>query len=275
MSQNKSLHEKELPKKILFGILKTVLVAAFWIGVWFLLSYKVNSEFLLPSPRSVLSALGTLAAEAEFWKISMTSLYRVLLGITVSLVIGIALATATSYSKILKALASPVISVVKATPVASFIILACVWLERDILPTFITSLIVVPIVWSNISEGFLSVDENLKEVAKIYKFSLFKRIYRLYIPSVAPFFLAACKSSLGMAWKAGIAAEVLAVPKHAIGTELYYSKTYLDTPTMFAWTLVTIVLSIIIEKLFVSVIELFAKRLHIAAKGGTQNAKNN
>ena len=101
------------------------------------------------------------------------------------------------------------------------------------------------------------------------------RIFRLYIPSLAPYFLAACKSSLGMAWKAGIAAEVLAVPKNAIGTELYYAKTYLETPTMFAWTLVIILLSIIFEKLFVWFIEWLGVKLHaVPAKGGGNVAES-
>ena len=71
-----------------------------------------------------------------------------------SIAMGIVLAIVTTYSKVINVLVSPLLSIIKATPVASFIILACVWLDRNILPVVITSLIVIPIVWSNISEGF-------------------------------------------------------------------------------------------------------------------------
>jgi NitT/TauT family transport system permease protein len=142
------------------------------------------------------------------------------------------------------------------------------WLERDILPLFITALIVVPIVWSNVSEGIRSVDKNLIEVASIYRFTPAKKIRLLYVPGIAPYFMAACRASLGMAWKAGISAEILSTPKNAIGTELYFAKTYLETPTLFSWTLVIIVLSIVIEKLFVFGLETLGSKLRVMRKGG-------
>ncbi len=254
-------------KKILFTVLKTVGVALFWIAVWCLVSFRVNSELLFPTPTSVIKALGELAVTAEFWATAGTSLLRIVVGIVVSLVVGTLLAVITEHSKILNALLSPVLAVVKSTPVASFIILALLWIKRDTLPLFITALIVVPIVWSNVSEGIRSVDKSLIEVSRIYKFTPSKKLFKLYVPSVAPFFMAACRSSLGMAWKAGISAEVLSTPKNAIGTELYFSKTYLETPALFAWTLVVIVLSIIIEKLFVWGLEALARKLRVVRKG--------
>lgn len=254
-------------------ILKWLGVLVFWVGVWFALALKTNNAFLFPSPAEVLSLLGELVLTAEFWSISMASLCRVFLGVALSFLIGVIIAIAISYSKILNALASPMLTVIKSTPVASFIILACIWMDTSFLPVFITSLIVIPIVCSNISQGISSVDKNLGEVAKIYKFSLPKKIYRLYIPSLAPYFLAACKSSLGMAWKAGIAAEVLAPPKNAIGSQLYFAKTYYETSAMFAWTLVIILLSMIFEKLLVGLIEMIGRKLHVMPKGGDTNAE--
>ena len=163
------------------------------------------------------------------------------------------------------------LSVIKSTPVASFIILALLWIKRDSLPVFITALIVVPIVWSNVSEGIREVDKSLVEVTKVYKFSPLKKLIKLYVPSVAPFFMAACRSSLGMAWKAGISAEVLSTPEMAIGTELFFSKTYLDTPALFAWTLVVIILSIVIEKLFVWGLEALGRQMRVMKKGDSRD----
>ena len=70
-----------------------------------------------------------------------------------------------------------------------------------------------------------------------------------------------------MAWKAGIAAEVLAVPKLAIGTEIYFSKLWFETSTLFAWTVVIIILSYVIEKLLILAIGAIAKKLHVVNKG--------
>ena len=250
-------------KKIFFRVLEAIGVAVFWIAVWFLLSLSVNSKFLLPSPSDTLVALGALVSDVEFFLIAAITLGRIVLGVLISFAIGILLAVVTENSKIAKALLSPALTVIKSTPVASFIILALLWLDRNLLPLFITSLIVVPIVWSNVSEGIRSVDKRLLEMAEVYRFSRLKRVTVLYVPSVAPYFLAACKSTLGLAWKAGISAEILCTPKRAIGTELYFSKTYLETPELFAWSLVIIVLSIIIEKLFVLAISKLGSKLRI------------
>ena len=254
-------------KKIAVSIIKYTAVLAFWIGVWCIASYRTASELLFPSPSSVAKALGKLIVTKDFWITTAYSLLRVLAGILISLVIGSALAVLTERLSVFKLALSPIISIVKSTPVASFIILALLWIDRSELPILITALIVVPIVWSNVSEGIRSVDKELTEVAKIYNFSLIKRITKLHVPSVAPFFIAACRSSLGMAWKAGISAEVLATPENAIGRELYFSKTYLETPSLFAWTFVVIVLSIIIEKLFIAVLSRAAKKTNVIAKG--------
>ena len=255
-------------KKILFGTLKALGVTAFWVAVWALVSFAVNSEFLFPSPISVIKALASLVVTADFWASTALSLLRVFVGILISITVGVLLAVLTVNVRVLDTLLSPLLGVIKATPIASFIILAWLWISSGKLPVFITSLIVIPIVWSNVSEGIRSVDKSLLEVASVYKFSLSKKLFKLYIPSIAPFFMAACKSSLGLAWKAGISAEVLTTPQKAIGTELYLSKTYLELPNLFAWTLVVIILSMVFEKLFILGIEKAGKRLKILPGGG-------
>lgn len=81
-----------------------------------------------------------------------------------------------------------------------------------------------------------------------------------------PYFLASCRASLGMAWKAGIAAEVLCIPEKAIGTQMYFAKTYLETTELFAWTLAVIIFSVIIEKLIIFGLRRLADGLHVSAE---------
>lgn len=258
-------------KKIAAATLKILAVAAFWIALWWLAARRIGIDFLLPSPQSVGRELLRMLPDPSFWLTTVTSLLRMIWGILVSLILGTLLAYLLSVSRLLRALLAPVIGAVKATPVASFIILALLWLDRDILPVFITVLIVVPIVSANVLEGISSVDRNLREVATVYRFPMGKRLLRLYVPSVAPYFLAACRSSIGMAWKAGMAAEILATPQNSIGTELYFAKTYFETPTLFAWSLVVILLSLLIEKLFMLGLERVGARFRWLVKGETND----
>ena len=260
-------------KKKLLKLISVPISILFWISVWALISYNVNNEFLLPSPSDTVKALGELIVTGEFWLTAAISLERILFGIIIAALLGTVLGIITANLELLDSLFSPLLTLVKATPIASFIVLALLWADKNALPVFITVLIVLPIVHSNVASGIRSVDQKLIEVAMIYKFSLIKRIVKIHIPTVLPYFLAALRASLGMAWKAGIAAEVLCTPKNAIGTQIYFSKTYLETPLLFAWTLVVIVLSVIIEKLLMLGITTMIRKMHIE-KGGADNAQS-
>lgn len=224
-------------------------VAAVWLLVWILLARAVNKELLLPYPWTVVGKLGELCLTPAFWKSVSLTLLRILTGIFAALVCGTLLAVTTCRSKLIYRLIYPVITVIRATPVASFIILIWIWLGSGKLPVFICFLMVLPIVWAGVSDGIKSVDEKLIQVCRVYRLPLGKRIRRLYIPSVLPFFLSACKTSIGMAWKAGVAAEVLAVTPISVGKHLYNAKLYLETSELFAWTAVVILLSLVIERL--------------------------
>ena len=274
----KDKHRSLSAKKILLTLGKILLATAFWFGVWYLVSSRVGIDLLFPSPKAVFRELGLLVTnqsetltrygvEYNFWLITLLSLIRVIWGVLVSIILGTLLAYLTSVSRLLNTLLTPALSAIKATPVASFIILAMLWIDSSVLPVFITALIVIPIVWANVSEGIRAIDPQLCEVAKLYRFSMLKKLFRLYIPSVAPYFFAACQSSLGMAWKAGVAAEILATPANAIGSEIYFSKQYMYPETLFAWSLIVIVLSLIIEKLFVFALKHLARRFRLMPKG--------
>ncbi len=192
---------------------------------------------------------------------------RVLVGILLSLVIGTLLGILTSVSPLCRALFSPLINAIKSVPVACFIVLVFLWMNTATIPIFITALIVIPIVWSNVTQGISSTDVRLKEITKMFGFSRAKTLRTLYVPSVFPYFLAACQSALGMAWKAGIAAEVLAPPVFGIGKGIYLAKTDFDSATLFAWTFVIVLISYAVEKLFVLALHRGARSLHLHMGG--------
>ena len=117
--------------------------------------------------------------------------------------------------------------------------------------------------------GIHTTDSGLLQMAKVYRFPLTRRLRRIWIPSVMPYFLSACRTSLGLAWKAGIAAEVLTVPANSIGKMLYTSKLNFQIEELFAWTLVVIVLSLAIEQGLLSLLGRVGKAYN--AEGGGQN----
>ena len=227
--------------------IKVLLIALFWLGVWELAALAVGQELFLPSPVSVIVCCTKLIVTAEFWRTIAVSVFRIFLGTFAAIILGTVLAIITSRSRILYELFYPLLTIIKATPVASFITLVLIWMGARRVPVFICALMVFPIVWAAVGDGIKAIDKKLKDVATVFGFSVKKKIKLMYIPGIAPFFLSACKTSIGLAWKAGVAAEVLAVSPDSIGKQLFNARTYYEIPELFAWTITVIILSLVIE----------------------------
>ena len=166
--------------------LRTLAVVLFWLLIWQLAAALVGQELLLPSPLRVARELLRLAGGAEFWLTVAQSIRRVLTGIASAVLLGILLALLTHKSALLRALLSPVMTLVKSTPVASFIILALVWLGRDVVPPVIAALMVLPVVWANVSQGLDGIDPQLLELAQVFRLPRGRVFRRITLPSVLP-----------------------------------------------------------------------------------------
>ncbi len=240
-----SITRSDLPyKRILTGLA----AAAFWLAVWQGIAMLVAQELLVPAPLVVLKTLFRLLSSPLFWQATGFSLLRVVSGFLAALVVGCAAALLTTRFSIARILLSPLLKIIRAAPVASFIILALVWVQTNWLPGFIAFLMVVPVVWNNLENGIRSIDGNLLEMAKVFHMGWIKTLIRVRIPAVMPYFLAACTTGLGFAWKSGIAAEIICRPALSIGRQLQDAKVYLETAEVFAWTAVAVALSILLEK---------------------------
>ena len=221
----------------------------FWTAVWYLAAKLLNNPLLLPTPMQVLRCLGNMVVTAAFWQTTVVSIGRILLGVACAIVLGTVLAVVTTQSSLLNALIAPAMTAMQATPVASFTILVLIWVNRDYVPVLICGMMGLPIVWNSVSGGIRITDPQLLEMAKVYRLPKLHTLRRIWVPSVMPFFRTACSSALGLGWKAGIAAEVLTVPKRSIGRMISESKLYLLTEELFAWTLAVIVFSLLLQKL--------------------------
>ncbi|MBR1497912.1 MAG: ABC transporter permease subunit [Oscillospiraceae bacterium] len=248
---------------------KTLAAVLFWLLVWEALALAVGKELLLPAPTAVLRRLCALALTASFWNTVGMSVARVVCGILAALALGTALAALCCRMPLLDALFRPLLAAIKSTPVASFIILALLWMGRNVLPAFISALIVLPLVFTNVCAGIRAVDPELREVARLYRFSPLKTLTKLYVPSVLPWFLSACRGGLAMGWKAGVAAEVLTVPAISIGRMLYESKLYLETVDLFAWTAAVVLCSVLIETLVLRAADFWERRTRRGGEAAT------
>lgn len=233
----------------LLRVLRGITVAVFWLVVWAVVCYFVNLKLLLPLPYpwDVAGALWRLMGETSFWLVVGTSLLRIVLGFAIALVLGVVLAMLTTRFAVLHAALSPVLSVVRAAPVASFIFVAFLWIKAEEMPAFIAFLMVVPLVWENVRQGILHTDSDLLEMAKVFRLNRIERLRHICLPAVRPYLQAAVSTGFGFAWKAGVAAEILCWPKDSIGYYIAAAKNLVETADVFAWTAVVVALSVLLE----------------------------
>ena len=116
------------------------------------------------------------------------------------------------------------------------------------------------------TSSIINTDKSLIEMANAYNFGLVKKLKLIFFPSAVPAFVSACKTAVGLGWKAGIAAEVLCTPQNSIGINLRNAQVYIETVDLFAWTVVIIILSLILEKLLVAIFDFCFKKFML--KGG-------
>ena len=232
-----------------------ILAVLFWIAVWQIASMWLGQEILLASPVSVIRRLFELVFTGDFWRSAGFSFGRIVLGFSMALILGVLLAVLAFLSRTVEILLNPVLTAVKSTPVASFIILCLIWIPSRNLSVFISFLMVLPVIYTNILEGIHQTDRQILEMAKVFQVSMGRQIRYIYVSQILPYFVSACRLSLGMCWKAGVAAEVIGVPKGSIGEKLYNAKIYLETPDLFAWTIVIIVISFVFEKCFLWLVQ--------------------
>ena len=233
----------------------------FWLLVWQASSMALHSDILLVSPLRVLQTLFALIGTPRFWSSLLSSAGRILGGFLLAAALGTLLAALAARFKRAEELLAPLVLAMKTVPVASFIILALIWFGSRNLSVFIAVVMVLPVMYTNVLSGIRARDDSLLEMARVFKIPTLRRIRCIDLPQIMPYFRAGCTLGLGLCWKAGVAAEVIGMPVPSIGERLQQAKVYLDTPELFAWTLVIVLLSVGFEKLFMAALGALERRL--------------
>ena len=224
------------------------LVAA--ILVWQVASMLVKNRILLASPVDAFRALINIASGADFWKTIFSSSARIAAGFVLAYLFAILMAVLANRFEWVKLLIWPWVLTIKSVPVASFIVLALVWFNSAELVVFVCFMISFPVAYNNILNGLENADSSQIEAAKTLGAGWLRIVRSISIPNISPYLLSAASTGCGMAFKAGVAAEVIALVNKSIGEQIYMSKIYFETANLFAWTFIIILLSFVFEKIF-------------------------
>ena len=224
-------------------------VLVFYLCVWALLAAWIDQPLLLPAPGEVLAKLFALLPDPMLWRTLLSTLGRTLLAYALGITSAVLLGALCLRVRAADLLLSPLLSAVRATPVTSFIVLALVWLSAARVPVLTGMLMTLPVVYSALTQAVRGIDVRLLEMAKMYRFGRMKTLHSVYMPAVMPAFVQSCLAAIGLCWKAVVAAEVIGVPKLAVGSRLYEAKIYLETDSLLAWTIMIVLLSVLLERL--------------------------
>ena len=235
--------------------------AAFWLIVWQVAAMAVGQRLLLASPVETLLRLLQLIRTAVFWQSALFSMGHILLGFGLAVALSITFSALAARFTAVRELLSPPLAVIRSVPVASFVIVALIWIPSRRLSVLISFLIALPVLYEGVLAAISRTDPQLLEMAHVFRMSPVNRLIHLYLPAVLPHFRAAAVTAMGLAWKSGVAAEVIGVPGGSIGENLYKAKVYLATPDLFAWTLTIVLLSLLCTRALSLLLDLLQRRL--------------
>lgn len=238
------------------------LLAAFLaLCLWQLAAVLVDNRLLLVGPLQVAGRLWQLLGEQTTWQALGYSFGRISLGFFLAFLTALVLAAVSARFSLVEILLRPYVSAIQTVPVASFIVIALLWLSGRHLSIFISFLMVLPVLYANALQGFRAADRQLLEMAQVFRMPRFRRIRCIFLPALAPYLQSACHVALGLCWKAGVAAEVIAVTEKSVGGMLYDAKVYLEIPDLFSWTVLIVAVSLGFEKLFLALLNRVINRL--------------
>lgn len=229
------------------AIVKRAGVFALYLALWALAAHAVGKPLLLPTPGSVLARWVRLLPQAAFWLTLLHTFLRTALAYALGVITAALLAALCCRFSLAELLLSPLLSAVRATPVTSFIVLALVWLSSARVPVLTGFLMTLPVVYAATVQAVREIDPKLLEMARAYRLGRMGTLGHVIIPGVLPAFLQSALAAVGLCWKAVVAAEVIGVPKLAVGSRLYEAKIYLETDSLLAWTFTIVLLSVLIE----------------------------
>lgn len=233
--------------KTYFVIILSIVVL---FSIWELSAAKMDSEILLPNVILVLKTFGNLFKTKDFKMDLGITTYRAFKSFVIIVGSGTLLGVLGGRFKSIGLWLSPLLTVLKATPVMSVILLAFIWFKTGTVPIFSAFLMAFPIMYLQMKTGYYSLEEEMNQMCNLYGLSKKNKMLHYVIPSLTTNFIVGSKQTLSMIWKVVIAAEVLTVPQYGVGSKMQLSQMQLETGSVLAWTLVAIILSALGDFIF-------------------------
>ena len=209
--------------------------------LWQVLS-MIFPPLVVPPIRQVFTEILHILTSPDLSAAILITVKRLAIGLFLGVSLGIILGTAMGLSSLVKNTALPIIGIFQTVPPVSWVVLALMWFGFNGKPAiFIVLITSLPIIAINVCEGIQSIDEKLLEMAYLYRFSSYKKVRHLLLPSVFTYFKSALKITLGSGWKIAVMAEVLTT-SDGIGGMIKLARLNIEPQSIIAWSVIIVVL---------------------------------
>ncbi|MCK9548668.1 MAG: ABC transporter permease subunit [Sphaerochaeta sp.] len=233
-------------KHTLVALIASALLLVLWqVGAWLL-----DSQILLPGLAPVFRTLLSIVAKGPFLVDISETVGRAFQSFLIIVALGSILGVLGGNYPLFSAAMRPFVTTLKAVPVMSIILLAFIWFTSGQVPLFSAFLMGFPVMYVQVESGWRSIDTNLIQMCDLYQIDGKDRLIHFTIPSLVPSLVTGARISLSMVWKVIIAAEVLTVPRHGVGSRMQLAQVQLQTDRVLSWTLVAILLTAAGDLLF-------------------------
>ncbi len=227
--------------------------------VWAIAAALAHSR-MLPGPLAVASEIVTETASGELPYEMGCTLARVAVSFSIALVLGAFAGFAMGRWKTVDRYADTGLVVLLNLPALVTIIFAYIWIGlTEAAAILAVALNKLPNVVVVMREGARSLDPELDEMALAFRLTGSARMCHVVIPQLVPYFAAASRSGLSIAWKIVLVAELIGRP-NGVGFVLGSAFSLFDLTKILSYALTFIAVMLTIENLLVQPLERRAQR---------------
>ena len=227
-------------------IVQRLALALLLLGAWWLISLAVP-PYVLPQPERVFAHLVQLTQSGDLPINLLTTLGRVLAGFALAVAIGVPGGILLGSHRALGTFFEPVLPVLNTVSSAIWAIFAIIWFGLSpMTPIFVVLMTAFPLIVTNVWQGTQAVNADFVELAQALRFSRWKTLVKIYLPSILPYFFSGARLAFGFGWRVSLVAETLGASS-GVGYRLRQASDLIQMDQVFAWTIAQVAMMLVIE----------------------------
>jgi len=198
--------------------------------------------FAIPSLLRIAKAITTITP----LDIAVT-LARVIGALIVSFVLGIVLAMAMYRSDALEKYLHPMVRILMAVPVVSWILFAVLWFPGvEFRIGFVLVVVCGPVFLVDTLDAMRSVPRELRQMMQSFRPTTLQYFVKLMLPAIVPTIFTSWKVNISLAIRVVTIAELVGAVT-GIGHQLSVAQELFSVADVFAWTIVLVALLFLLE----------------------------